>query len=88
MSHLSEGWQDGYHGKGFEEGICDNPTYGLWFDYFMHGVHKQMGKVVKPDLAMLIELLLALMEDLESDWMCATKLDQCDEVASFGVLCW
>jgi len=68
--------------------VTSCPTYGLWFDYFMHGVHKQMGKVVKPDLAMLIELLLALMEDLESDWICATRLDQCDEVASFGVLCW
>ena len=39
--------------------------YGLWFECFMHGMHKQMGEVVKPDLAISIEVMLALVEDLE-----------------------
>ena len=44
-----------------------------------------MSEVVKPDLAISIELLLALMEDLEADWARAMGLEQHNEVASFGV---
>ena len=48
--------------------VTNCPTYGLCFDQFILGVHKWMGGgVVKPDLAVSVELLLALINDLEAD---------------------
>ena len=45
----------------------------------------RMGEVVKPELAMSIELLLALQEDLEADWGGAEGLAEQNEIASMGV---
>lgn len=43
------------------------PTQSLWFEKFCLGCVKRMGQVVKQDLAISVELLLALVSDLERE---------------------
>ena len=40
------------------------PTNGEWFERFMLGYHKRVGDVSRPDLAISIEVMVALLMDL------------------------
>jgi len=45
------------------------PTNGEWFERFMLGFHKRVGDVSRLDLAVLIEVMLALMERFDRLWI-------------------
>lgn len=47
----------------------DAPTNSEWFEKFMKGYHLRVGDVCKPDLAISNELMNALMNEFESDWL-------------------
>ena len=44
------------------------PTHGEWFERFSKGMHERMGDMVKPDLAISIEQMHALMRRFEYRW--------------------
>jgi hypothetical protein len=44
------------------------PLYGYWFDRFMEGVHKQMGKEVQLDYALSIGVLHQILGHLDKEW--------------------
>ena len=44
------------------------PTYGVWYERFMRGMHKRMGEIVKPDRALSLDILLEIMNILENAW--------------------
>lgn len=48
-----------------------SPTNTTWFEYFMLGYHKRVGNVCRPDKAVSIELMLALMNRFEEQWKSA-----------------
>lgn len=41
------------------------PTYGEFFEHFMRGLHKRMGKIVRPDRALRLGLIKDIMIQLE-----------------------
>jgi hypothetical protein len=47
------------------------PTNGEWFERFMLGFHKRVGGVSRPDLAVSIEVMLALMQRFDRLWILA-----------------
>lgn len=54
----------------------------------MHGMHKQMGEVVQLELAILIEVMLALVEDFEVDyWMDVVTVEEKDDIMSLEIFC-
>lgn len=44
-------------------------TYGTFFEKFTRGCHKRMGDIVRPDRALSVEILCAIMHLLERDWL-------------------
>ena len=99
VRHLWSTFSSMYHALNHRQGMAvmakhvkktymtNCPTYGLWFECFMHGMHMQMSKVVKPNLAISIEVMLALVEDLEVDWKDASFFDAKDHVATLAIFC-
>jgi hypothetical protein len=45
------------------------PTHCDWFERYTKGLHERMGDLVKPDLAISIEQIHALMANYEHRWM-------------------
>ena len=52
--------------------VTSCPTYSFWYERFMLGAQKRMGRISKPDLGISIKVMHALLEDLEKD-----RLDPC-----------
>ncbi len=57
-----------------------SPTNSIWFEGFMLGFHKRVGDVNRPDKAISIELMVAMMEEFEKQWKRA-KGSRADEKA-------
>lgn len=53
-------------------------TYSYWFERFMLGAQKQMGRISKPNLGLSFEVMHALMNDLELDWTYGPVVDRPD----------
>ena len=74
-SAYSNYWQSSVHGPRATVAQKDTtklfvtscPTNGLSFERFIHGVHKRQGDHIKPDMAITIEAMLALMEVFETE---------------------
>lgn len=61
------------------------PSSSLWFERFCQGCFKQMGQETHQDLALLIGVLLALIQLLETQWN--SRLKQRDTIALVGAFC-
>lgn len=48
-----------------------SPTNSIWFENFMLGFHKRVGDVNRPDKAISIELMIAMMNRFEAQWQAA-----------------
>ena len=44
--------------------LTDNPTYSMWFERFVRGLHTRMGDDIKPAGAIYIKLLHRMLETL------------------------
>jgi hypothetical protein len=53
--------------------LTTSPTKSQWFSRFMQGMHKRMGDVTKQDEAISVELMGALMDEFEKDWIAVTR---------------
>jgi hypothetical protein len=54
-------------GKRLVHSTC--PTNARWYERFQIGAHKRMGNVSKPDMAVSIKVMLALMKRFDDDWL-------------------
>ena len=68
--------------------ITDNPTSKGWYTRFSLGMHKRMGDNPKPDLAISIEVMHAMMNRFDLRWQTARLRGQDAEEsdALFGAL--
>ena len=48
--------------------ISECPTHSFWFGRFMEGIHRRVGELVKQDEPISIELLVAVLDLLETRW--------------------
>ena len=55
--------------------VRDCPTYCLWFEHFVKGVHNQMGDDRHLDVAICLELMKEIMTRVEVDFQEEEKLD-------------
>jgi hypothetical protein len=53
--------------------VTTNLTKLQWFSRFMEGMHERMGDMTKQDEAISVELMGALMEEFEKDWVRVTS---------------
>ena len=67
--------------------VTDSPTYGIWFQRFMLGCHKRMGEKLKQDMSVLIEVMLALMNMLETDYLSAEDEGERLSIALMTMFC-
>ena len=51
--------------------VISCPTYTLWFERFMSGMHKRMGDAVKQDNAITLDAIHRLVECLEAEYILA-----------------
>lgn len=65
--------------------ISEVGTHTLWFQRFMEGLKRRTGEVVRQDKAITIEVLQAVMENLEKRWEDATTLEERHATAQRGV---
>jgi len=62
------------------------PTNDEWFERFMSGNHKRVGDVSRPDLAISIEVMVALMVRFERLWILADGDGTSEEKVLFPAL--
>jgi hypothetical protein len=62
------------------------PTNGFWFERFMLGMHKRQGDQSYPDLAISIDVMLALMERFERAWEVAKGQEKEERAVLFPAL--
>ena len=62
------------------------PSDGIWFGRFMRGLEKRMGRQVKQDLGISIDVLLAVQAFLEEDWMAATSWKEKRKISEAGFI--
>ena len=67
--------------------LTDCPTQSLWFERFARGCLYRMGEVVKQDLAISIQVMVALMDLFESAWTQATDAVVKSDLASVALYC-
>jgi hypothetical protein len=64
--------------------ISSVATHQFWYSRFVHGVHKRVGEVRKPDEIITIDVLHAIDKILESEWRSATTQDQKRRICEMG----
>jgi hypothetical protein len=62
------------------------PSNGFWFDRFMVGYYKRVGQMLVQDLAISIEVILAVQEYLEEQWSMARTETEKRSVSEMGVI--
>ena len=60
------------------------PVYGHWYSRFMQGVHNRMGDDIRPDMAISIEVLHAMLNKLDLQWERAEHLIEKTRIAELG----
>ena len=61
------------------------PTYSLWYERFMLGMHKRMGDEVRQDLAISLDVIHKMVEGLEEEYEVAKTADEKEKVADILV---
>lgn len=74
-------------GDGRKMHFTDSLTHSLWYDRFIQGCHKRMGDVIKPNLAVSVEVMQSLMHRWEKDWDSAVTIHDKLKVALLGSFC-
>ena len=64
--------------------ISSSATHQFWYSRFMHGVHKRVGEVRKPDEIVSIDVLHAVDRILENEWKGAKTHDQKRRTCEMG----
>lgn len=62
------------------------PSNGFWFDRFMVGYYKRVGQMLVQDLAVSIEVMLAVQEYLEGQWNLSRTENEKRLVSEIGVI--
>lgn len=49
--------------------VTECPTYSQWYEKCIKGMHKRLGDDVRPDRALSFEILLAMFDLLDKEWL-------------------
>ena len=60
--------------------ISSVATHQFWYSHFMHGVHKRVGKVRKPDRIITIDVLHAVDKVPEAEWKQSYSIRQAKDL--------
>ena len=61
------------------------PSYSLWFERFVQGMHKRMGDESHQDQAITLEVIHRLIEDLEKDYRDNAEIDKREHIANLTI---
>lgn len=64
--------------------VTNCPSYSYWFECFMQGVHKRMGKELQLDYALSITILQKILGSLNHRWGEVTAQAKCKEVVEIA----
>jgi hypothetical protein len=65
--------------------VANCPTYSYWFERFMRGVHKCMGKEeVQSDYALSVKVLHKILGNLDHTWGAATMIVKRKEIVEIA----
>jgi hypothetical protein len=62
------------------------PSNGFWFDRFMVGYYKRVGQLLVQDMAIAIEVILAVQDYLEAQWNLTRTNAEKRSVSEMGVI--
>ena len=65
--------------------VTSCPSYSLWFERFIVGMHKRMGDVVHQDKAVTLEVIHKLVEGLEEDYLEGKTYREKEKIADIAV---
>ena len=65
--------------------VSNNPTYGMWWEKFLSGMHNRMGDDVRPDLAISLKVMGAMLRFMELDYNEAIGRREKDKIAAFAM---
>jgi hypothetical protein len=107
IRHLWTGYSNVYHASHWQETVAvmssdlrklhitSCPTDDIWFGKFMLGMLKRLGRQIKQDCGLSIDVMLKLQELLEQDWDYAGEEDIenrraiCElAMVFYGTFCW
>jgi len=63
-----------------------SPTNSSWFESFMLGYHKRVGDICRPDRAVSIDLMVAIMNRFEERWVGANGRQSAQQEVLFPAL--
>ena len=61
------------------------PTYILWYEIFILGIHKRMGDEVRQDIVVSLDVVHKLVEDLEEEYKLAGDVDEMVKLTDLAV---
>ena len=64
--------------------LTDSPTYSLWFERFVRGMHNRMGDDIRQDLEVDIKLLHHMLEKLKGKVELSSTFNQRKELVDLG----
>ena len=56
--------------------VTSCPTYSLWYERFMFGIHKRIGDKVRQDLVISLDMIHKLVEGLEEEYKLPGDVDE------------
>ena len=65
--------------------VSNNPTYGMWWETFLSGMHNRMGDDVRPDLAISLKVMGAMPRFMKLDYNEAIGRREKDKIAAFAM---
>ena len=65
--------------------VSNNPTYGRWWEKFLEGMHNRMGDDVRPDLAISLKVMGAMLRFMELNYSEAIGKREKAKIASFAM---
>ena len=65
--------------------VTSCPTYGLWFERFVVGMHKRMGDEVYQNQAVILGVVHLLVEGLERDFLASKTEEEKDSLVDQAV---
>ena len=68
--------------------VTSCPTYGLWFERFILGMHKRMGDEVHQDQAITLAVMHKLIEGLDFDFDRSKSNEEKGVIADQAVFFW
>ena len=65
--------------------VSNSPTYGMWWEKFLSGMHNRMGDDIRPDLAISLKVMGVMLRFMELDYNKAIGRREKDKIVAFAM---